>query len=172
MTWDSIQSWASEWLVRPLFSLAGTEVTLLSFATFVAILILTLVTSSILKKAVGRSIGERLGKREGTRAAILRLVHYVVLLIGLGIALQTVGINMNALFAAGAVFAVAIGFAMQNVVQNFVSGVILLAERSIKPGDILEVEGIVVKVVEMRIRTTVGRTWRDEELILPNSILS
>jgi small-conductance mechanosensitive channel len=79
---------------------------------------------------------------------------------------------MNALFAAGAVFAVAIGFAMQNVVQNFVSGVILLTERSIKPGDILEVEGIVVKVVDMGIRTTVVRTWREEELIVPNSILS
>ena len=172
MTWENIQSWASEWLIRPLFTLAGTEVTLLSLATLVAILIFTLVISRIVKRAVDRAIGDRLGKKEGTRAAILRLVHYLILLIGLGIALQMVGINMNALFAAGAVFAVAIGFAMQNVVQNFVSGVILLAERSINPGDILEVEGQVVKVVDMRIRTTVVRTWRDEELIMPNSILS
>jgi small-conductance mechanosensitive channel len=102
----------------------------------------------------------------------LRLIHYLILLVGLGIALQTVGINMSALFAAGALFAVAIGFAMQNVAQNFVSGVILLVERTIKPGDILEVDGGVVKVIEMGIRTTVVRTWRDEELIMPNSILS
>jgi len=172
MTWDGVQLWMENWLMRPLFTIAGTAVTMLSLAIFVAILLVTLLISGIIKRAVDRSIGDRLGKKEGTRAAILRLVHYVVLLIGLGIALQTVGINMNALFAAGAVFAVAIGFAMQNVVQNFVSGVILLAERSIKPGDILEVEGTVCRVVEMRIRTTVVRTWRDEELILPNSILS
>jgi potassium efflux system protein len=172
MTSDSIQSWAAEWLVRPLFSLAGTEVTLLSLVTFVAILLITLVISWVVKRSVERAIGVRLGEREGTRDAILRLVHYLVLLIGFGIALQTVGINMNALFAAGAVFAVAIGFAMQNVVQNFVAGVILLVERSIKAGDILEVDGIVVKVIDMGIRTTVVRTWRDEELIMPNSILS
>jgi len=172
MTWDSMQSWASEWLVRPLFSLAGTEVTLLSLVTFVAILLVTLVISWTVKRSVERALGVRLGEREGTRDAILRLVHYVVLLIGFGIALQTVGINMNALFAAGAVFAVAIGFAMQNVVQNFVAGVILLVERSIKAGDILEVDGTVVKVVAMGIRTTVVRTWWDEELIMPNSILS
>jgi potassium-dependent mechanosensitive channel len=172
MTWESVLTWTAVWLVRPLFSLAGTEVTLLSLVIFVAIIIATLVISKIVKRAVDRTVGERLGKNEGSRAAILRLFHYVILLIGFGVALQTIGINMNALFAAGAVFAVAIGFAMQNVVQNFVSGVILLAERSIKPGDILEIEGTVVKVVEMRIRTTVVRTWRDEELIMPNSILS
>jgi len=61
---------------------------------------------------------------------------------------------------------------MQNVVQNFVAGVILLLERSIKPGDILEVEGLVVKVIDMGIRTTVVRTWKEEELIMPNSIFS
>jgi len=172
MTWESLRSWADEWLVRRLFSLAGTDVTLVSLVTFAAIVIATLVISRIVKQALNRTIGDRLGKNEGTRAAILRLFHYVILITGLGIALQTVGINMNALFAAGAVFAVAIGFAMQTVVQNFVSGVILLAERSIKPGDILEVEGKVVKVVEMGIRTTVVRTWKDEDLILPNNVLS
>jgi small-conductance mechanosensitive channel len=162
----------SYWLVQPLFALAGTEVTLLSLATLVLILLVTLGISRAVKRAVDRKVGARFTKNEGTRAAILRLIHYLILLVGLSVALQTVGINMSALFAAGALFAVAIGFAMQNVVQNFVSGVILLVERTIKPGDILEVEGMVVKVVEMGFRTTVVRTWRDEELIMPNSILS
>jgi small-conductance mechanosensitive channel len=172
MTWDSVSSWISYWSVQPLFALAGTQVTLLSLVTFVLILIVTLLISRTVKRAVDRTVGARFTKNEGTRAAILRLTHYLILLIGLSIALQTVGINMSALFAAGALFAVAVGFAMQQVAQNFVSGVILLVERTIKPGDILEVEGIVVRVVEMGIRTTVVRTWRDEELIMPNSILS
>lgn len=90
----------------------------------------------------------------------------------MGIALQTVGINISALFAAGAVFAIAIGFAMQNVAENFVSGIILLVERSIKPGDIIEVEGNVVRVIEIGIRTTVVRTLKDEDLIMPNSVFS
>jgi small-conductance mechanosensitive channel len=60
---------------------------------------------------------------------------------------------------------------MQTVVQNFVSGVILLVERSIKPGDILEVQGTILKVVRLGIRSTVARTREDEDIILPNSTL-
>lgn len=61
---------------------------------------------------------------------------------------------------------------MQNVVQNFVAGVILLLERSIKPGDVLEVDGTIVKVMDMGIRTTIARTLIDEELIMPNAVFS
>ncbi len=61
---------------------------------------------------------------------------------------------------------------MQNVVQNFVAGVILLLERSIKPGDVLEIDGTLVKVMDMGIRTTIARTLVDEELIMPNSKFS
>jgi small-conductance mechanosensitive channel len=61
---------------------------------------------------------------------------------------------------------------MQNVVQNFVAGVILLLERSIKPGDVLEVDGNIVKVMDMGIRTTIARTLIDEELIMPNAVFS
>jgi small-conductance mechanosensitive channel len=94
-----------------------------------------------------------------------------VVLVGLGVGLQTVGINLGALFAAGAVVAVAVGFAMQNILQNFVSGVILLAERSITESDVLEVDGRIVRVVKMGTRATVARTRDDEEIIIPNSML-
>lgn len=157
---------------RPLFSLAGTEVTLFSIFVFFLIVLLSFSASFLLQRTLKKYFTNRFEKRAGTLAAFLRLVHYSVLIIGLGIALQTIGVNLNTLFAAGAVFAIAVGFAMQNIVQNFVSGVILLLERSIKPGDVLEVEGVVVKVIEMGIRTTVVRTWREEELIMPNSVFA
>ena len=54
-----------------------------------------------------------------------------------------------------------IGFAVQNVGQNFVSGVILLIERTIKPGDVLEIGGAIVKVMKMSIRATIVRTLDD-----------
>jgi small-conductance mechanosensitive channel len=108
---------------------------------------------------------------EGTVGVVQRLIHYVILIVGIAVALQTIGINLNALFAAGALFAVALGFAMQNITQNFVSGVILLVERSIKPGDILRVEGKLVKVGRMGIRATVSKTLDEEEIIIPNSVL-
>jgi small-conductance mechanosensitive channel len=67
--------------------------------------------------------------------------------------------------------AVALGFAMQNILQNFVSGVILLAERSITESDVLEVDGRIVRVMRMGTRATVARTRDDEEIIIPNSLL-
>jgi small-conductance mechanosensitive channel len=100
-----------------------------------------------------------------------RLVHYVIVITGFGIALHTMGINLTALFAAGALFAVAVGFAMQNLTANFVSGVILLAERVIKPGDVLEIERQMVRVRDMGIRATVARTLNDEDLVIPNSVI-
>jgi small-conductance mechanosensitive channel len=101
-----------------------------------------------------------------------RLLHYAVLLGGLVAALQTMGIDLSTLFAAGAVFAVGVGLALQNVAQNFVSGVILTVEQSIKPGDILLVEEQMVRVQRMGIRATVVRNRDEEELIVPNSILA
>jgi small-conductance mechanosensitive channel len=92
--------------------------------------------------------------------------------VGTATALTNIGINLGALFAAGAVFAVGISFAFQNVAQNFLSGLILLLERSIKPGDILEVEGTVVRVEKLGIRATVARTRDDEQIIIPNTVLA
>jgi len=172
LNFDNFNKGISELYSKPLFALSGTDVTLLSVVIFFVVVCFSLFLSFVLQRALKRSLTHRFEKQEGTLAAILRLVHYSTVIIGFGIGLQTVGINISALFAAGAVFAIAIGFAMQNIVQNFVSGIILLIERTIKPGDILEVEGTVVKVVDMGIRTTIVRTWREEELIMPNSIFA
>ncbi|MFC1845285.1 mechanosensitive ion channel family protein [Thermodesulfobacteriota bacterium] len=172
MKFENFLKFLTELSARPLFKLSGTEVTLLSIIVFILIVVVTIVISIVLQRALKKTLAHKFVKQEGTLAAILRLLHYSVIIVGFGIGLQTIGINLGALFAAGAVFAIAIGFAMQNIVQNFVAGIILLIERTIKPGDILEVEGTVVKVIEMGIRTTVVRTWREEELIMPNSIFS
>ena len=172
MNFDNFFQDLAELFSRPLFTLSGTEVTFLSLVIFFLVVSFSVAVSFILQRALKRSLAHRFEKQKGTLAAILRLLHYTIIIIGFGIGLQTIGINISALFAAGAVFAIAIGFAMQNIVQNFVSGIILLVERTIKPGDILEIEGNVVKVVDMGMRTTIVRTWREEELIMPNAILA
>ena len=168
MTRAEILERIREVLAAKLFDLAGTPITV---GTLLAMLVLTLFTfviAAILRRGTERFLRRRKVKDEGTVTLIGRLVHYVILFLGLATALHTSGVNLSALFAAGAVFAVAIGFAMQNITQNFVSGVILLMERSIKPGDIIEVNGYIVRVKDMGIRVTVGRTLDDEDLVIPN----
>ena len=157
---------------KTLFTISGADISLFSIGLFLVVIIGTVFLSKTVQRTLSKTLRKRFLNREGTLAALLRLLHYLIVITGIFIGLQLIGINLSALFAAGAVFAVAIGFAMQNVVQNFVAGVILLLERSIKPGDVLEIDGTLVKVMDMGIRTTIARTLVDEELIMPNSKFS
>ena len=165
MNWADILDWYKQKFTANLFQIAGTSVTLNSLITFAVIVVFFYAMSRVLQRVLGRILGAMELQKAGASVALKRLVHYVVLLIGLGIALQTIGIRTQALFTAGAVFVVAIGFAMQNTVQNFVSGF------KIQPGDVLEVEGNLVKITEMGIRATIARTQNEEDIIIPNSIL-
>jgi len=159
-------------LTAPLFSLQDHTITLVDLVTFAFFIFVTLLVSRLLRHSARAAMERRSIEDRGTRAIAERLIHWSVLVIGFALAVQNVGINLGALMAAGAVFAVGIGFAFQSVAQNFISGMILLFERSIKPGDVLEVEGEVVQVEQMRIRSTVARTRDDEQLIIPNTLLA
>jgi small-conductance mechanosensitive channel len=159
-------------LNRPLFTLSGTQVTFATIVAFAVVLLVTMWASRIVRRALEHAFSLRGVRDPGTIGLAQRLSHYAVLFIGLAIALQTIGLNLGALFAAGAFFAVAVGFAMQNVAQNFVSGLLLLMERSIKNGDVLKVEGQVVRVTHIGLRSTVARTRDEEDLLIPNSILA
>ena len=166
-----ILSVIGDWLGVRLFEVGGTVVTGASVITFLVVLLVSLWVSRILQRVAHRLLlRSGLAKEDGVATA-RRLLHYTVMLVGLGVALQAIGISLASVFAAGAVAAVAIGFALQNILQNFVSGVILLGERSIKETDILEVEGVVVRVNRMGARATVARTREEEDLIIPNSTL-
>jgi small-conductance mechanosensitive channel len=171
MSWPDFLATLNNLANTRLFTLAGTEVTAVSILTLALILLVSIWVSRILRRVTERWLRSRVVAEEGTISTTKRLLHYGVMLVGLGIGLQTIGINLGALFAAGAVVAVAIGFAMQNILQNFVSGVILLAERSITESDVLEVDGRIVRVISMGTRATVARTRDEEEIIIPNSNL-
>lgn len=155
----------------PLFTIGRTPVTPLTLATALGIVLATLLLARVAQRATTRAFRLRGIADAGTAHLAERLAGYAVTLVGFGIAIQTVGVDLGALFTAGAVFAVALGFAVQNVGQNFVSGVILLTERAITPGDVLEVEGRTVRVTRLGMRATVARTRDEEDLIIPNATL-
>lgn len=156
---------------RPLFTIGATPVTTATLAAGGVIVATAWLVSLFLQRATVRSLSRRSKADPATLAVAARLVRYTVLLIGFGIALQTVGINVGALFAAGAFFAVAIGFAVQNLAQNFIAGVILMTERTIKPGDVLKVEDTIVQVTRIGLRATVARSRDEEDIVIPNSVL-
>lgn len=171
MTFTDALQWLAHALRAELFYIAGTPITLVSLLTAVLIVAVASRLSRMVQRAIERALDKRELQDAGTRALLTRLSHYVLMAGALGLAMQTLGFDLGSLFAAGAIFAVGIGFAMQTIAQNFVSGVILLLERSIRPGDVLRVGGRIVKVEHMGIRSTVVRTLDDEELIVPNASL-
>jgi small-conductance mechanosensitive channel len=154
-----------------LFELGGTPVTAWTLATVLMILLATILIARVVRKAMERMLRGRTALEQGNIAVTSRLAHYLLLIGGALIALDTLGVSLTALFAAGALFAVAIGFAMQNLVANFVSGLILLMERAVKPGDIVELDGQIIEIKRMGIRATIGRTLNEEDLIIPSSNL-
>jgi small-conductance mechanosensitive channel len=112
------------------------------------------------------------GGRRHWRAMLAKITSYAVRVVTVVIALQVAGVNLASVLAAGAVVAVGVGLAMQKVAENFVSGVILMVERSIREGDIIEFDGRVARVVYIGIRATIAQTIDDEEIIVPNSVLA
>ncbi len=153
------------------FEIGDTRITLVNLVVAVLIVITAYQISRFLQGLVEQGMRRARIEHEGTIGTVRRLIHYTIIVVGFLTAVGMLGIKLGTLLTAGAIFAVAFGFAMQNIAQNFVSGLILLIERSIKPSDVLEVEGKIVRVVEMGIRSTIVRTLDDEEMIVPNSTL-
>jgi potassium efflux system protein len=107
----------------------------------------------------------------GIPYAISTVLHYLILLVGFFIALGALGIDLTKITILAGAFSVGIGFGLQNVINNFVSGLILLFERPIKIGDVIEVGGNVGEVRRIGIRASVIRTADGSEVIVPNASL-
>ena len=167
----SIETGLRELLGRELFQISGVAITPSTLLVTAAMVVVTIVMARLLETAVIGVFRRRGVEDEGSINVAGRLVNYLILVIGFAVSLHTLGLNLSALFAAGAVFAVGLGFGLQNVVQNFVSGLILLGERVIRVGDVIEVEGEMIKIEHLGLRSAVGRTLDDENVILPNAVL-
>jgi small-conductance mechanosensitive channel len=112
------------------------------------------------------------GRPQPWRGTLAQMTGYLIRALSVAMALQVAGVDVGTVLAASAVLAVGIGIAMQKVAENFVSGVILMTERSIREGDVIEFDATIARVRHMGIRSTIVRTLDDEEIIVPNSILT
>ena len=101
-----------------------------------------------------------------------KLVALVVVIVGLDIILHIFGIRLSSLFAASGIFALAAGFAAKDVIANFLSGIILRLDRTISPGDVIQMEDRWLEIQEIGVRSTVGQTVEDEQILIPNSKLA
>jgi len=154
-----------------LFSIGATEVTGDLLVTAAIIVIVTVVLSIVLRRWVVRIFEKRGSTGDDTIQSYGRAAQTLVIAIGVGIALHTIGINMTSIFAAGGIFALGMGFAVKNIAENLISGVMLRLEHAISLGDVIEIEGDMVKVTHMGTRSATARTLDDQDMLIPNSTL-
>lgn len=157
------------WLGHPLFELNGTPVTPANVLLFIFVFAAFYIGSRLFNRLVLRRLLERFAIDASTRYSLLRISHYLIVGLGLVVSFQFVGIDLSGLGMVFGLLSVGIGFGLQNVASNFISGLILLFERPIKVGDRVTVGDTEGDVVDIAIRATTIRTIDNLTIIVPNS---
>jgi len=116
-----------------------------------------------------QSLPELLNTEAGVIESVAILTRYALLGFGLLVSLSILGVNFSSIAIIAGGLSVGIGIGLQDYVANFVSGLVILFEQTIRPGDIVEIDGLVSKVEKISLRATIVRTRASEEYIIPNS---
>nr|WP_319396444.1 mechanosensitive ion channel domain-containing protein [uncultured Desulfobacter sp.] len=135
------------------------------------VLIFTYALVRIWKWLFQKKFLSRSGMAQGLQESITTISAYIIWAIGLLIALHVFGLNTASLAVAFGALGIGIGFGLQNIVNNFISGIILLFERPIQVGDDVEVNGTWARVRKINVRSTVVQTYDNASLIIPNADL-
>lgn len=138
---------------------------------FVLIMLITWALTTIIKFIFSEDNFKKSQRLRGVPAAISMTLRIIVALAGFFLALSGAGIELTKISIMIGAFGVGIGFGLQNIVNNFISGLILIYERPIQAGDIIEINNLMGEVKSIGIRSSKVRTYDGAEVVVPNSIL-
>ncbi len=159
-----------DWFGEPLFTLNGTVVTASGLFRALLVFLLAVIVSRFLQRLLRRFSQKQKSINEAAVYTVGRVSHYFILTVGFFLAASSLGINLSNLAIIAGALGVGVGMGLQNVVNNFVSGLILLFERSLKVGDFVELSsGVMGTVREISIRSTLITTNDNVDIVIPNS---
>ncbi|SNS98880.1 Small-conductance mechanosensitive channel [Noviherbaspirillum humi] len=138
---------------------------------FILILWAAFKLSRLTRFVLEEEVYPKLHLQRGLPYAVSRVMHYLVLVVGFVLALNALGVDMTKFTILAGAFTVGIGFGLQNIVNNFVSGLIVLFERPIKVGDTVQIDDVVGQVRHIGIRASVIASTTGAEVIIPNGKL-
>lgn len=156
-----------DFLREPFAELSGTPISPLSILTA----LLITVVARLLSRVVARTLSRAFAHHPDVGFTVGKITRWVGTLVGILIALTTVGLDMTAVFAVFAVLLVGIGFGLQKMAENFISGLILLIERPIKIGDYVQVETFKGTVRDIGLRATKLESENGMIYVIPNGEL-
>lgn len=169
MTWDEFQNFLHQLLNYTLFQIKETPVTVVSILIFFLFITGFIILGVFVRKALNRKILRHFHIDQGTSYTLSRITQYVIITIGALVSFQFVGVDLSGLAVIFGLLSVGIGFGLQNITSNFISGLIILFERPISVGDRVTVANIEGDVIEINIRATKVRTVNNISIIVPNS---
>ncbi len=159
----------NEIINAPLFTIGQSDISVGTIVYFILAFFLLSIISSRIRKILVDRILVRANFDIGVRASIGNITRFTILLIGTVVIIQSAGIDLSALSLLAGALGVGIGFGLQNITDNFISGLIILFEKPIKVGDRIEVGDINGDVLSISVRATTVLTNDNISIIVPNS---
>lgn len=169
MTWKEIFSYLYDILNYQLFTLNKVPITVLSILIFLFLFLFFISLAIFVRRTLNRRLLKRFRIDAGTRYTLSRISQYIIITIGALISFDFIGVDLSSLTVVFGLLSVGIGFGLQNVTSNFISGLIILFERPISVGDRVMVNEIEGDVTEINIRSTMIQTVNNVSIIVPNS---
>lgn len=162
-------NYIKEILYYPLFTVNQTTITTISILIFLIILLGFIIAARLIKNRFLLRLLTKFKIEEGIQFTLTKMSQYIVVFVGTVVALQFIGVDLTGLAVVLGFLSVGIGFGLQNVTSNFISGIILLFERPIKIGDRVTVGDTEGDVKHINIRSTTIQSVNNIAYIVPNS---
>ena len=153
------------------FKIGSATLAVSSVVAFILTLVVGYLVATVLRVILGEEILPRLKLSSGLPNAIATITHYVLLVLIFLLALAAAGVELSKFTILTGALGVGLGFGLQNVVNNFVSGLILLFERPVRIGDLLEIGGVSGAVTKIGFRSSTLHAFDGSDLIIPNATL-
>jgi small-conductance mechanosensitive channel len=152
-------------------SVGSISISLADVVAFIAAVWASFLVSRLVRFVLEEEVYPHARLKRGIPYAISQTVHYLILVVGFFVAMAALGLDMTKFTILAGAFTVGVGFGLQNIFNNFVSGLILLFERPVQVGDVIQVGDTAGAVERIGMRASIVRTPSGSEIIVPNSKL-
>lgn len=161
--------WLNSFTGTKLFDLGDSSVTIKTILIFIFSVFLLFFLSSLLNRFLLKKVFPRYHMNVGVSQSIATIIRYIIIIIGLYLILQGTGIDLSSIGILLGALGVGIGFGLQSITSNFISGIIILFERPVKVGDRIEVGELEGNIASISARATIVITNDNIAVIVPNS---
>jgi small-conductance mechanosensitive channel len=165
---DALFAKLSEIFTAQILDIGGNKFSIAAIVFSLSLIVFTFFAANLTSEMIRRSLLVRLRINRGLQEAITVFIKYLLITFSCVVILQTAGINLSSLAVIAGVVGIGIGFGLQNLASNFISGLVLLFEQTLKVGDYIEIGKLKGTIEKISIRSTIVRTNDDLFVIVPN----